>query len=157
MVVTDWRCERHGDVAVASFIDDQTRDLHGQIFHAQYRSVETWLRDQGTWLMIGSQTIALQTDPAAVALPVATLDEYAGTYQATPSLTAVFARKDNELSLSVNGGPPSVQRAELRDILFTPGSPRTRRVFQRDQHGNIVGFISRREGHDIVFRRISPG
>jgi hypothetical protein len=27
MAVTDWHCEVHGDVAVASFIDDQTKDL----------------------------------------------------------------------------------------------------------------------------------
>jgi ketosteroid isomerase-like protein len=157
MAVTEWHCEVHGDVAVVSFIDDQTKDLHGQIFHAQYRSVETWEKNHGAWLMIGSQTLALPIDPAAVTLPAATLDQYVGTYAATPKLRAVFTRDGTDLSLSVNGGPPSVQRAELRDVLFTPGTPRTRRIFQRDAKGNILGFISRRDGHDIVFRRVSFG
>jgi ketosteroid isomerase-like protein len=156
MTVTDWHCALHGNVAVASFIDNQTRDLHGQVFHAQYRSVETWLKEHGAWLMIGSQTLALQTDPAFVALPAETLDQYVGTYEAAPDLHAVFTRAGNELRLSANGGPPILQRAELRDVVFTPGSPRIRRIFQRDKHGTVVGFISRREGHDIVFRRLSP-
>jgi len=156
MVVTDWHCELHGDVAVASFIDDQTRDLHGQIFHAQYRSVETWLREDGSWLMIGSQTIALQSDPASVVLPLAALDQYAGTYQATPELKAVFTRDRGGLYLSANGSPPIPQLAELRDVFFTAGSPRVKRIFQRDEHGNVVGFISCREGHDIFFKRIAP-
>jgi ketosteroid isomerase-like protein len=155
MAVTNWRCAVHGDVAVASFIDDQTRDLHGQIFHAQYRSVETWLKEHDRWLMIGSQTLALQIDPAFVTLPASTLDQYVGTYEAASTLKAVITRKGSELALSVNGGPASLQRAELRDVLFTPGSPRTRRIFHRDDHGSVVGFTSRREGHDIVFQRVA--
>ncbi len=157
MIVTDWQCVVHGDVAVASFIDDQTKDLHGQIFHAQYRSVETWLHQADTWRIIASQTIALQTDPAAVTLPPAVLDQYVGTYQATPALTAVFARTGADLTLATNGAAPVVQRAELRDVVFTSGNPRTRRIFTRDAHGNITGFISRREGHDIVFKRVEQG
>jgi hypothetical protein len=157
MEVTNWRCEQHGDAAIATFIDNQTRDLHGQVFHAQYRSVETWLKDNGSWLMISSQTITLQVDPAFVALPGATLDQYAGTYEATRADKATFKRVGSDLTLSVNGGPSAIRLAELRDILFTPGSPRTKRTFQRDRHGNVVGFISLREGHDIFFQRVATG
>ena len=157
MEVTNWRCEQHGDVAVASFIDSQTKDLHGQVFQARYLSVETWLKDHSSWLMIGSQTIALQVDPSFVTLPTTTLDQYAGTYEATRSFKATIKRMGDELSVSINGAPSTIQRAELRDVFFTPGSPRSRRIFQRDEHGNIVGFISRREGHDIIFRREAAG
>ena len=157
MTVTDWQCEVHGDAAVASFIDDQVNDLHGQIFHAQYRSVESWAEKNGTWLMIGSQTLALPTDPPAVVLPGPLLDQYVGLYTAGPGLKAVFARDGADLTLSVNGGAPTVQRAELRDVLFTPGSPRLRKIFQRDAHGGVSGFVSRREGHDVVFKRVEAG
>ena len=157
MAVTDWHCEQHGNVAVASFIDDQTKDLHGQVFHAQYRSVETWLNTHGEWRMIASLTTVLQTDPQAVVLPSPLLDQYAGTYQATPTLKAVFAHTGADLTLSTNGGPPVRQQAELRDVVFTAGMPRIRRIFQRDAQGNVSGFVSRREGHDIVFKRIELG
>ncbi len=157
MTVTDWHCELHGDVAVASFIDDQMKDLHGQVFHAQFRSVETWLKARGEWRMIGSQTTVLQVDPQTVVLPAPLLDQYAGTYQATPTLKAVFAHVGGDLTVSTNGGPPVAQRAELRDVFFTPGMPRIRRIFLRDTRGDISGYVSRREGHDIVFKRVELG
>lgn len=154
MTVTDWNCQVHGDVAVASFIDDQVQDFHGQPFHARYRSVETWLKEGEDWKMIGSQTLALQEDPPAVALPAKALDDYVGDYQAGPDVKFTFARNGDDLTASLNGGPPSVQKAELRDVFFTPGRARQRKIFQRDASGRITGFVSRREGHDIVFKRI---
>ena len=157
MTVSDWQCEPHGNAAVTSFIDDQVNDLHGQVVHAQFRSVESWANEHGTWLMIGSQTLALPVDPPAVTLPVAVLEQYVGLYQASPALKAVFALDGTNLTLSVNGGPPQVQRAELRDVLFTPGTPRLRKIFQRDARGGITGFVSRREGHDVVFTRVVAG
>lgn len=48
MTVEDWHCEVHGNVAVASFIDDQERTAYGERFHARYRSVETWLKEAAT-------------------------------------------------------------------------------------------------------------
>jgi len=154
MTVADWNCQVYGDVAVASFIDDQVRDLRGQVFHAKYRSVETWLKEGGDWLMIGSETIALQDDPPAVPVPAKALDDYVGAYEATPALKYTFARKGDDLMASANGGPASVQKAELRDVFFTPGAARVRKIFQRDANGAVTGFIYRREGHDIVFKRI---
>ena len=157
MTVSDWHCAVHGDTAVASFIDDQVRDLHGQMFHAQYRSVETWLKEKDGWRMIGSHTMALQSDPPAMVLPSPLLDQYAGTYQATPTLKATFVHDGTDLTISTNGSAPVVQKAELRDVFFTAGVPRIRRIFLRDARGNISGFVSRREGHDIVFKRVEQG
>ena len=31
---------------------------------------------------------------------------------------------------------------------------RTRRIFQRDSSGAVTGFVDRREGHDIVWRKV---
>jgi hypothetical protein len=42
----------------------------------------------------------------------------------------------------------------LADALFTPGQPRTRKIFTRDANGRITGFASRREERDVVFTRI---
>ncbi len=56
-----------------------------------------------------------------------------------------------------NGGQPTAESAELRDVFFTPGALRTKRLLQRDAHGDIAGFISRREGHDIIFKRVRAG
>lgn len=39
-------------------------------------------------------------------------------------------------------------------MLFTPGQPRLRKIIQRDARGKVTGFVSRREGHDLVFKRV---
>lgn len=155
MTVTDWHCEVHGNVAVASFIDDQQQDFHGQPFHARYRSVETWLREGDEWKMIGSETIALHDDPRTVQLSAATLDEYVGTYTAAPGVTFTFARSGKDLTASTGGGAPTIQHAEVRDVFFTPGRARFTKVFERDASGRVVGFYLRREGHDTHFTRVS--
>ena len=152
MTVTDWACELHGEVAVASFIDDQV--ITGPApMHARYRSVETWLREAGAWKMIASQTLALPDDPPSVTLPRALLDDYVGAFRGPTGQVFTFARRGDELTAAVDGGPGTVQKAEVRDVFFTPGRSRFRKVFQRDAAGRVTGFAYRREGHDILFTR----
>ena len=38
--------------------------------------------------------------------------------------------------------------AEARDVFFTPGKPRTRRIFRRGSDGGVTGFADRREGEE---------
>jgi hypothetical protein len=45
----------------------------------------------------------------------------------------------------------------VRDVLFIPGQPRTRKIFQRDADGKVTGFLDRRGGEDLVFRLENPG
>ena len=42
---------------------------------------------------------------------------------------------------------------EVRDVLFVPGQPRIRKIFQRDPHGKITGFVDRRESWDLVWKK----
>jgi len=150
----DFRIEVHGPVAVTSFADMSTVQFHGQTLHAKYLSTEVWLREAGKWKMISSQTMAAQDDPPAVKLPEQVLHEYVGTYEAGSDFVYRIECDDGELIGTPQDGKPSPLKAELRDVLFTPGQPRTRKIFQRDESGKVIGFISRREGHDVVLRRV---
>jgi ketosteroid isomerase-like protein len=149
----DFRIEVHGPVAVTSFTDVSTVQFHGQTLHAKYLSTEVWLREAGTWKMISSQTMAAQDDPPAVKLPEQVLHEYVGTYEAGSDFTYRIECDDGELIGTPQGGKSSPLKAELRDVLFTPGQPRTRKICQRDESGKVIGLISRREGHDVVLKR----
>ena len=153
MTVTDWHCQVFGDVAVARFIDDQAVDDHGQTRHARFRSVETWRKSAGDWRMIGSETLTLPEDPAPVTLSARALDDYVGAYEAGPGLKFTFTRSGDDLVASVNGGAPSVQKAEARDIFFTPGRGVVRKVFQRGADGKVTGFVYIRANGDLTFRR----
>ena len=143
---TDWAVQLYGSVAVTSFTDVQSGEAHGQPLHAKFRSTEVWLKEGAAWRMISSQTIALPDDPPSVVLPAKTLDEYAGTYRGGPDFAMTIARGGDGLTASIGGDPPSVLKAELRDVFFTPGQPRVRKIFQRDASGTITGFVSRHEG-----------
>jgi len=150
----DLKVELHGNVAVTSFADLSTVQFHGQTLHAKYLSTEVWLKEADGWKMISSQTMAAQDDPPAVALPEKMLQEYVGRYEAGPDYIYLIERHGDELTASANGSKPAVLKAELRDVFFLPGQPRVRRIFQRDENGRITGFVSRREGHDILLKRV---
>ncbi len=152
---TAWQFELHGNVAVTSFTDVLNQNFHGQPFHEKFRSTEVWLDEQDGWRMISSQTMALPEDPPAITLPTGALDDYVGTYKAGPDVIYQIARKGNELTGALDGNPAVAMKVELRDVLFTPGQPRLRKIFERDASGKITGFASRREGHDLIVKRVS--
>ena len=64
------------------------------------------------------------------------------------------ARCDGErLVFARAGRPDRAFLAELKDLFFEPGQPRSRRLFQRDASGAITGFVDRREERDIQWKR----
>jgi ketosteroid isomerase-like protein len=154
LVQTDVVVQVHGNVAVTSFTDDSTVQFHGQTTHAKYRSTEVWMKKKAGWLMISSQTTAIPADPPAIKLPGKALEEYVGTYKAGNDFVIKIARSGDELTGSANGGKPYPIKVEMPDVLFTPGQPRIRRIFQRDAHGKITAFVARRDGHDITLTRV---
>lgn len=150
ITTTDWYCKLHGDTAVTSFIDVLQM---GKPDEMKFRSVESWKKEKAGWKMIGSETLTLQQDPDTIALDGKTLDEYAGSYEAPSGMTFVFTHKGNDLTASVNGGAETAQKAQARDIFFTPGHGNTPKVFQRNAAGKITGFVYLRGKNSIVFTR----
>jgi len=154
IAVTDWSLTPQGTTAVARFVDVVTQRIGDQTTIYSFLSTEVWQRKKGRWLMISSQTLALQQDPAAIVLPVAQLDEYAGDYSMAPGFVFHITRDGDRLLGAMNDAAPVEMKVEVRDVLFTPGTPRLRRVFQRDAAGHVTGFASRREGRDVMLTRL---
>jgi ketosteroid isomerase-like protein len=153
--VTHWSLTPQGEVATATFIDVLHLSTHGQQLEFSFQSTETWARRPGGWRMIASHTMVVPRDPPAITLPAADLDGYVGTYQVDAQLSARITREGDTLMLSSNGATPTPLKAEVRDVLFTPGDPSVRRIFERDAHGLISGYISRRNGADLRFHKVS--
>lgn len=154
LVQTDWNIQMHGDIAVTSFTDQSTEHFYGQTVTERFRSTEIWLKAAGAWRMISSQTMAVPDAPKAIQLPVDQLAQYVGTYEAGPGAVIVITREGNSLASATNHSAAKKLLVEVRDVLFTPGSPRVRRVFQRNPSGAITGFYARREGHDVLYKRV---
>jgi hypothetical protein len=152
--VIDWRANIDRDVAVSSQLDDEYENYHGQHLHAQYRVTCSWVKRVSGWKLLSMQVLATRQDPPAVTLPARLTDSYVGRYSGGPGLDYVIAKQPGGLIGTRAGRPPVELKAELADVLFVPGQPRSRILFQRDAKGRIIGFVSRREERDVVFKRI---
>jgi len=141
------------DLATVIHTDDEEENYHGQILHAQYLMTETWRRDAGAWKLYLVHVYAVLKDPPAIDLPAAVLAEYAGRYSGGDDLVYVIQWDGKQLTCGRPERPPSPVRVEVRDVLFIPGQPRVRKIFQRDKEGKITGFVDRREGEDLVWHR----
>jgi hypothetical protein len=153
--VTDYKLQRHGDVAVATYIADETLDYHGQLLKTKFRTTDTWHRTAAGWKMISSMTLPVLGDPPAIQLPAARLADYAGRYELTPDIHYVIRLDGARLLGQREGGKEAELKAEAADLFFVPGSPRSRKVFYRDASGKVTGFGDRREGQDIKWKRVT--
>ena len=146
----DFQVQLFGNVAVTSFTDHSTLQFHGQTLQTDFRSTEVWRRTQGQWRMISSQTVAVQKDPHAIALADAVLDEYVGQYRLSDDYVLTVRRSGAALEGSTGSAAPFAMLPEARDVFFTPGQVRLRRLFVRDPQGHVTGLVSRRDGHDVT-------
>jgi ketosteroid isomerase-like protein len=154
--VTNWVLHRQGqDLATATFIDQLTQDFHGQQLVLRFQSTETWAKRKEGWKMIASHTMNAPRDPAAITLSPAELDEYVGTYQLDSTYSVKIARDGEGLTASANAAPGVAMKVEVKDVLFIPGAFNVRRIFQRDQAGHVIGYISRRDGSDLILKKVA--
>jgi ketosteroid isomerase-like protein len=51
--------QRHGDVAVSTFIHERVTQYYGQVLHTKYRSTETWIQRGAEWKMLTLQSCEL--------------------------------------------------------------------------------------------------
>jgi hypothetical protein len=151
--VTDFDVAVHDSVAVATYVNDENEVFHGHALHCRYRTTDTWMKTADGWRLIGSQILALRTDPPSVALAAAVRDHYCGRYALTPAIGYEIRCNGDALEGQQTGRRPEPLRAEAPDVLFMPGHPRYRYVFLRDADVRITGFAQRREAWDLVWTR----
>ncbi|WP_192648276.1 nuclear transport factor 2 family protein [Sphingopyxis sp. OAS728] len=142
------------DIAVTFHEDQEQLDYHGQPLRSRFRSVDTWRRTDQGWRLIAAHVAAVQRDPPSVQLPPRVLCELNGIYRLTPEIVATLSCDSGKLRVERPGRPDIYFAAETRDIFFEVGKPRVRRIFQRNIQGRVTGFVDRREGEDIRWRRV---
>jgi hypothetical protein len=153
--IGDFRVAVSGDVAIVTHEDDETLDYHGQMIRSRFRTTDTWHKTPGGWRLLGSQVLADLQDPPSVTLDHTTLCSYAGRYALTNEIVAIIRCADEQLLVDREGQPERRFLAEVKDVFFEPGRPRTRRIFLRDARGGITAFVERREGRDVRWTRQS--
>ncbi len=152
--IVEYQVRQLGDTALVIHRDEEHENFHGQALAATYLTTGTWIHRQGQWKLALVHVYTVNRDPAPLALAAATLDEYVGRYAAAPDLVWVISREGDHLVGGREGRPAKPLLVEMRDVLFVPGAPRTRKLFQRDDQSRVSGFVDRREGQDIRWMRV---
>lgn len=152
--IASYTAQVDGDLATVIHTDDEEENYHGQTLHARYLMTETWRREGGEWKLHLVHAYAMLKDPPAATASAADLEAYAGRYSGGQDLVYVIRWDGKLLTGAREGRTPAPLQVEVRDVLFTPGQPRTRKIFQRDATGKITGFVDRREGEDLVWKRV---
>jgi hypothetical protein len=144
---------RIGDTAIVTYLEYETGSYLGSPLTGHDLVTETWQRVNGKWKLRLLHMTAVPTDPDFVQLPPDEIDSLAGTYRAEDAIY-VIRRDGDRILASYNGGLERERKAAAYDTLFTPGLPRMRMIFRRDERGKIVGFSSRNENRAIFFKRV---
>ena len=152
--ISKYSAQFSGDVATVIHTDDETENYHGQNLKAQYIMSETWQKQAESWKLLQVHASVVLQEPKAIALPPSELDAYVGRYSAAAEVNYVIRRDGDHLVGQVEGRPETPLLAEVRDVFFVSGRLRVRKIFQRDGQGKITGFIDRREGEDLVWKRL---
>jgi hypothetical protein len=152
--IASFHVQVHGDVAVATHEEREALTYFGQKLDSRFRTTDTWLRTWEGWRLIAAQVLAVPADPPAIRLDAKQLCVYEGVFALTTDVTTTVRCREGELVAGRTGRPAAIYRPETTDVFFSPGQPRTRRIFQRDESGGVTGFVDRREGHDIVWRKV---
>jgi hypothetical protein len=152
--IVDYQLHLDGDTAVVVHRDDEFEDFHGHELKATYLMTETWVRHRGDWKLALLHVYVVPTDPPDVPVPQSRLDDYVGRYGAGPDLTWIVRREGDHLAGGREGATFHPLKVESDDVLFVPGQPRERRIFQRTPEGKVSGFIWRREGEEILWKRL---
>ena len=153
LVIDTFAVQQFGDTAVTVYTARESESYFGQALASTYLISDTWRRGGAGWMLVMSHVTVKLVDPPAIALPPAQLADYVGTYRLTDAIAYTISRDGDGLVGVRTGRKPQPLKVEVRDVLFVPGQPRSRKVFTRDASGRITGFRDRREGHDVVWQR----
>jgi hypothetical protein len=151
--VDRFRVALHGDFAVVAQEIQEYLDYHGQSLRTRFRSLDTWQHTPAGWRLLAQHVAAVLKDPAAISLTREELCTYAGTYELASAIRTVVRCTATGLSSQRTDRPAVDYLVEVRDVFFVAGQPRTRRIFTRDSRGRIDGFVDRREGEDVRWKR----
>jgi ketosteroid isomerase-like protein len=157
ITVSAFQVRLHDDTAITTHNDLESEDYFGHSLKAEYRTTDTWIRTPQGWRLVASQVHAQLIDPPAIQLASARLDEYVGVYRLNDEITYTVRRQGDTLTGERSGRPAQTLSVEAADVMFVAGQPRSRKIFLRSPEGRVIGFVDRREGRDIAWKKAEQG
>jgi hypothetical protein len=140
-----------GDTAILSYDADETETVFGQHLTARYHGTDTWLRRNGTWQIIASQTMRYYADPAIGRADPVKFAEFSGNYVLAEGQTRKVFAEGEDLFVERNNKRDQLF-PESADIFFRKGVE-GRILFRIGNDGKVDALIDRRNNEDIVWQK----
>jgi hypothetical protein len=153
IAIVEFQSKDFGPFAVTTYIQDEHESVEGHELHAHYRTTDTWRRTPAGWRLAASETLSVPIDPPVGTASADALANFEGRYRLSAKTTETIRRDGDHLVVEREGRVPQILEVESGDVFFTPGRPRTMRVFQRNSAGTVIGFAYRREGVDLTWAK----
>ena len=155
----DLRIRINGDTAIASFHADQLTEIGGQTTSVHTWQIETHVRRNGRWLLLGIADGVIWPEPKTAKIDASILDAYAGEYEWAPTLISKIERRGDHLVELFGASEPGDWLPESDTTFFVPGEAAgggsTRIVFVKDSGGRVTHFIYREVGAtDRILKKV---
>ena len=143
-----------GNTVILAYELNEQETVFGQELHARYHATDTWVRRDGEWRMLASQVVRYGGDPPAAKLAPELVKDYIGVYELAPSVQYTVSVDGGQVWGERTGRKKEILMPEMTDVFFRKGSA-GRRIFERGADGKVVRMIDRRDGEDLVWKRVS--
>lgn len=141
-----------GAVSLA-YDSDETETIFGQVLHARYHTVDTWLYRGGTWQISVTQAMRYYESPALGVTDKAHLNDFVGTYRLSAESIRTVSRTGDALFLQRGAGPRTKLLPESGDLFYRTGIE-GRILFHRGPDGKVDALYDRRNNEDVVWTRV---
>ena len=155
----DVKVRINADTAIVTFHARQFTQIGGQTPSVHKWQIETHVRRDGRWLLLGVADGLIPPEPTAVKLDPSVLAAYAGEYEWAPTLISKIEPKGDRLLERFGGDDSGEWLPESDTTFFVPGeaagSDSSRIIFVKDASGRVTHYIYRElGGTDRIVRKI---
>lgn len=145
----DLKVRINGDTAIATYHSDQLNQIGGQTTTVHRWQIETHVRRDGRWLLLGVGDGLIPPEPTRAKIDPSILDAYAGEYQWAPTLISRIERKGDRLIERLRGDTAE-WLPESDTTFFVPGEAAgggsSRIIFVKDADGRVIHYLYRELG-----------
>jgi ketosteroid isomerase-like protein len=155
----DVKVRINGDTAIVTYHSDQLTEVGGQTTTSHRWQIETHVRRNGHWLLLGVADGLIPPEPKAAKVDPSVLDAYVGRYEWAPTLLATIERKGDVLLEHLGNLEPAQWQPESATTFFMPGAAAggdtSRIIFAKDADGRVTHYIYREFGTtDRIVKKI---
>jgi hypothetical protein len=147
------------DTAIVTFHAQQFTQIGGQTTSVHKWQIETHVRRDGRWQLLGVADGLIPSEPSAARIDPTVLVAYAGEYEWAPTLISRIEPKGERLLEHFGGGDPVEWLPQSATMFFSPGEAAggdsSRIIFVKDDSGRVTHYIYREFGAtDRIVRKV---